>query len=102
MTSGPPGGWVASYNPPMRRQPTFTRAQGLPALLAQRIAIIDGAMGTMIQRYKLGEADFRGARFADHPKDLKGNKEISPYHYCPELSHHALYGLRRQHRPTGY
>jgi hypothetical protein len=44
-----------------------TRAAGLPALLQQRIAIIDGAMGTMIQRYKLSEADFRGARFADHP-----------------------------------
>jgi len=54
----------------------YTRAQALPALLRQRIAIIDGAMGTMIQRYKLGEADFRGARFADHGKDLKGNNDL--------------------------
>jgi 5-methyltetrahydrofolate--homocysteine methyltransferase len=54
----------------------YTRAQALPALLAQRIAIIDGAMGTMIQRYKLTEADFRGARFADHGKDLKGNNDL--------------------------
>jgi 5-methyltetrahydrofolate--homocysteine methyltransferase len=54
----------------------YTRGQGLPALLAQRIAIIDGAMGTMIQRYKLGEADFRGTRFADHGKDLKGNNDL--------------------------
>jgi 5-methyltetrahydrofolate--homocysteine methyltransferase len=54
----------------------YTRGQALPALLAQRIAIIDGAMGTMIQRYKLGEADFRGARFADHGKDLKGNNDL--------------------------
>lgn len=54
----------------------YTRGQHLPALLAQRIAIIDGAMGTMIQRYKLGEADFRGARFAEHGKDLKGNNDL--------------------------
>ena len=54
----------------------YTRGQALPALLAQRIAIIDGAMGTMIQRYKLGEADFRGTRFADHAKDLKGNNDL--------------------------
>ena len=54
----------------------YTRGAQLPALLAQRIAIIDGAMGTMIQRYKLSEADFRGARFADHPKDLKGNNDL--------------------------
>ena len=54
----------------------YTRGAALPALLAQRIVIIDGAMGTMIQRYKLGEADYRGARFQDHPKDLKGNNEM--------------------------
>ena len=54
----------------------YTRARELPALLKRRIVIIDGAMGTMIQRYKLTEADFRGARFKDHPKDLKGNNEL--------------------------
>jgi 5-methyltetrahydrofolate--homocysteine methyltransferase len=54
----------------------YTRAVALPALLAERIVIIDGAMGTMIQRYKLGEADYRGERFAAHPKDLKGNNEL--------------------------
>src|ERR1700712_1309915 len=54
----------------------FTRGQQLPGILAQRIAILDGAMGTMIQRYKLTEADFRGERFADHPKDLKGNNDL--------------------------
>ena len=54
----------------------YTRGQALPALLAQRILILDGAMGTMIQRYKLGEADYRGARFANHPKDLKGNNDM--------------------------
>jgi 5-methyltetrahydrofolate--homocysteine methyltransferase len=54
----------------------YTRAAALPALMRERIVILDGAMGTMIQRYKLGEADYRGARFADHPKDLKGNNEL--------------------------
>lgn len=44
--------------------------------LAERIMIIDGAMGTMIQRYQLVEADYRGERFADHPTDLKGNNDL--------------------------
>ena len=56
--------------------PTYTRGAALPALLAQRILIIDGAMGTMIQRYKLSEADFRGERLKDHAKDLKGNNDL--------------------------
>ncbi len=55
---------------------SYTRARELPALLRRRIVIIDGAMGTMIQRYKLTEADFRGQRFRDHPTDLKGNNEL--------------------------
>ncbi|MFM8665034.1 MAG: homocysteine S-methyltransferase family protein [Betaproteobacteria bacterium] len=55
---------------------TYTRGQALPDLLKQRILIIDGAMGTMIQRHKLSEADYRGSRFADHPRDLKGNNEL--------------------------
>ncbi len=54
----------------------YTRGAALAPLLLQRIAIIDGAMGTMIQRYKLGEADFRGERFAAHGKDLKGNNDL--------------------------
>jgi 5-methyltetrahydrofolate--homocysteine methyltransferase len=54
----------------------YTRAQALPALLASRIVIIDGAMGTMIQRYKLPEAAFRGERLQAHPKDLKGNNDL--------------------------
>ena len=54
----------------------YTRAAQLPELLAERILILDGAMGTMIQRYKLGESDYRGERFKDHPKDLKGNNEL--------------------------
>jgi 5-methyltetrahydrofolate--homocysteine methyltransferase len=54
----------------------YTRGGELAAIMQRRIAVIDGAMGTMIQRYRLGEADYRGARFADHPKDLKGNNEL--------------------------
>lgn len=54
----------------------YTRAKDLPALLQNRIAVLDGAMGTMIQRYRLGEADYRGERFKDHGKDLKGNNEL--------------------------
>ena len=44
--------------------------------LAERILILDGAMGTMIQRRKLGEADYRGERFKDWPRDLKGNNDL--------------------------
>ena len=54
----------------------YTRAQALPATMKERIVVLDGAMGTMIQRYKLLEADYRGQRFADHPSDLKGNNEL--------------------------
>ena len=46
------------------------------ALLADRILVLDGAMGTMIQRHRLTEADFRGERFADHPRDLRGNNDL--------------------------
>ena len=42
----------------------YTRAQALPAILARRIAVLDGAMGTMIQRYKLSEADSAANAFA--------------------------------------
>ncbi len=48
----------------------------LETLLRQRILVIDGAMGTMIQGYRLEEADYRGSRFADWPSDLKGNNDL--------------------------
>jgi 5-methyltetrahydrofolate--homocysteine methyltransferase len=60
----------------MKNPPAYTRGAALPALLAQRILVIDGAMGTMIQRHRLGEADFRGERWREHPKDLKGNNDL--------------------------
>jgi 5-methyltetrahydrofolate--homocysteine methyltransferase len=52
------------------------RAALLKQLLAERILLLDGAMGTMIQSYKLSEADYRGERFADFPHDLKGNNDL--------------------------
>ncbi|MEY4725404.1 MAG: Methionine synthase [Pseudomonadota bacterium] len=54
----------------------YTRAKELPAILANRIAILDGAMGTMIQRFKLTEEQYRGDRFKDFHKDVKGNNEL--------------------------
>src|ERR1700749_1802666 len=48
----------------------------LEALLQKRIVIIDGAMGTTLQQYKLEEEDFRGERFKDHHKLLKGNGDL--------------------------
>jgi 5-methyltetrahydrofolate--homocysteine methyltransferase len=45
-------------------------------LLQERIVVIDGAMGTMIQAQRLADADYRGERFRDHPRDLKGNNDL--------------------------
>src|SRR5699024_9267523 len=45
-------------------------------LMAQRILVLDGAMGTMIQGHELSEADFRGERFADHTHDQQGNNDL--------------------------
>ena len=53
-----------------------SRTALLESLFAQRILILDGAMGTMIQTFKLTEADFRGQRFADFPHDLRGNNDL--------------------------
>ncbi len=53
-----------------------TVRQQLSALLGERILLLDGAMGTMIQRHGLEEDAFRGERFKDHPGDLKGNNDL--------------------------
>src|SRR4029453_1309759 len=56
-----------------------TRPNRIAALhdaLKQRILVLDGAMGTMIQRYRLSEGQYRGERFKDHPKDLRGNNDL--------------------------
>jgi 5-methyltetrahydrofolate--homocysteine methyltransferase len=51
-------------------------AETLRALLDRRVLVLDGAMGTMIQRHRLTEADFRGDRLASHAHDLKGNSDV--------------------------
>ena len=56
----------------------------LRELLAQRILVLDGAMGTMIQARRLTEAEFRGARFVHHPVDLSGNNDLLSI-TCPEV-----------------
>ena len=55
---------------------SYTRGADFARMLQKRILILDGAMGTMIQRYKLSEEQFRGERFAEHGKDVKGNNEL--------------------------
>jgi 5-methyltetrahydrofolate--homocysteine methyltransferase len=57
----------------MIRKPSYA---ALEAAAKDRILIIDGAMGTMIQRYKLDEAGYRGERFKDWPRDVKGNNDL--------------------------
>ncbi|HQW38789.1 MAG TPA: homocysteine S-methyltransferase family protein, partial [Usitatibacteraceae bacterium] len=52
------------------------RLKGLHDALATRILVLDGAMGTMVQRYKLTEAEYRGERFGAHPHDLRGNNDL--------------------------
>jgi 5-methyltetrahydrofolate--homocysteine methyltransferase len=58
------------------QQPRPDTESLLAALLARRILVLDGAMGTMVQRHRLGEADFRGERFKHHPRDLKGDNDL--------------------------
>ena len=53
-----------------------SKVEQLCAQLNERILVLDGGMGTMIQSYRLNEADFRGERFADWPCDLKGNNDL--------------------------
>ncbi len=57
----------------MRRKPSWAL---LEKAAAERILIIDGAMGTMIQQHKLGESHYRGLRFQDHSKDVQGNNDL--------------------------
>ncbi len=54
----------------------MNRTEALKALFAKRIAVLDGAMGTMVQTYSLSEADFRGTRFTTHAYDVKGNNDL--------------------------
>jgi len=52
------------------------QVKALHALMSKRILVLDGAMGTMIQRHQLTESDFRGSRFAAHPHDLRGDNDL--------------------------
>jgi 5-methyltetrahydrofolate--homocysteine methyltransferase len=63
----------------VRDAPPLTRASRsarLAGLLAERILVLDGAMGTMLQAHAFDEAAHRGARFRDHPRDLKGDNDL--------------------------
>jgi 5-methyltetrahydrofolate--homocysteine methyltransferase len=60
----------------MTRVARDERLEALRVAAERRILVLDGAMGTMIQRLKLGEADYRGMRFADWPSDVKGNNDL--------------------------
>jgi 5-methyltetrahydrofolate--homocysteine methyltransferase len=60
----------------MQAPPAASRSDAFAALLEQRLVILDGAMGTMIQRHRLSEEQFRGERFAKWPNDLRGNNDL--------------------------
>ena len=60
----------------LRRRTREARLSELEPLLARRILVLDGAMGTMIQSYQLAEKDYRGERFAGWPRDLRGNNDL--------------------------
>ncbi len=81
--------------------PAYTRGAALPQILKDRIAILDGAMGTMIQRHRLSEADYRGERFKDHGKSLKGSNDLLPADAARRHRRHPRSvpgGRRRHHR----
>ena len=59
-----------------RRSTGEETRKALQSAALERILVLDGAMGTMIQQHKFGEADFRGERFADWPRDLRGNNDL--------------------------
>jgi 5-methyltetrahydrofolate--homocysteine methyltransferase len=67
---------VALPSATIRRRTREARLSELTPMLARRILVLDGAMGTMIQSYQLGEQDYRGERFADWPRELKGNNDL--------------------------
>ncbi|MEZ4417476.1 MAG: methionine synthase [Gemmatimonadota bacterium] len=68
----------------------------LERLLAERILVLDGAMGTMIQRHRLTEADFRGERYAHHPRSLQGNNDLLAL-----TRPHVIEGIHREYLQAG-
>ena len=69
----PPVPEYAAYNDPLKKSPAFDVIEGI---MRKRVMVIDGAMGTAVQKYKLSEDDFRGSRYKDHTHDLKGNNDV--------------------------
>lgn len=69
-------GWYLSQRNDADGARVSNKTDRLHQQLAQRIMILDGGMGTMIQSYRLSEQEFRGRRFADWPSDLKGNNDL--------------------------
>ena len=91
---------VPGYKPwvdPLKKSDTFAE---LDALFQSRIAFIDGAMGTSIQRYNLEEEDYRGERYAKHHKELRGNNDLlvitkpEARRCCPSVMRACLHGLK--------
>jgi 5-methyltetrahydrofolate--homocysteine methyltransferase len=76
--------------------PQPDRTEEILSLLKERVLVLDGAMGTMIQRHSLTEADFRGERFASHAHDLKGNNDLLLL-TCPEI----IQGIHEQYLAAG-
>ena len=80
-------------------------------LLKQRILIIDGAMGTMIQAHKLQEADYRGKEFEGHPRELKGCNDLlvltrpefrALLERAPTVCHRILIGVGHRRRQPAH
>ncbi len=70
---------LVGSRPASRGAAPFDRARrlaALPGILRERIVVLDGAMGTMLQAHRFDEADVRGERFRDHPHDLRGNNDV--------------------------
>src|SRR5687768_2468099 len=66
----------APSDPSAETPDSLARKDAFLRLFASRIAVLDGAMGSMIQTYNLEEKDFRGDRFTSHAHDLKGNNDL--------------------------
>jgi methionine synthase I (cobalamin-dependent) len=73
-----------------------SRADALLRLLRERIVILDGAMGTMIQGYRLDEAGYRGEHFKLWPRDLKGNNDVLGL-----TQPHVIQAIHRQYLEAG-
>jgi 5-methyltetrahydrofolate--homocysteine methyltransferase len=78
------------------QQRRIERTARLPELIGERILVLDGAMGTLIQSHQLDEAGFRGERFANHPRELRGENDLLSVTQ-PEL----IAGIHRQYLDAG-